>query len=94
MWSLIVLNTEFRNTLYEKKWFVLQGNAFVDSGSWRTPGKNLSDFANADNFRVYTGLGLRIIHKTIFNATFRIDYGYGITKNASKGLVFGIGQYF
>ena len=90
----IVLNTEFRNTLYEKKWFVLQGNAFVDSGSWRTPGKNLSDFANADNFRVYTGLGLRFIHKTIFNATFRIDYGYGITKNASKGLVFGIGQYF
>ena len=90
----IVLNTEYRKTLYEKGWFVLQGNAFVDSGSWRTPGGNFSDFANSDNFRVYPGVGLRFIHKTIFNATFRIDYGYGITKNASNGIVFGIGQYF
>ena len=90
----IVFNTEYRTTLYEKKWFVLQGNAFVDSGSWRKPGGGFDDFANADNFRVYPGVGLRFIHKTIFNATFRIDYGYGITKNASNGIVFGIGQYF
>ena len=92
--GIIVLNTEYRTTLYEKKWFVLQGNAFVDSGSWRQPGGNFSDFANSDNFRVYPGIGLRFIHKTIFNATFRIDYGYGITKDASNGVVFGIGQYF
>ncbi len=90
----IVFNTEYRTTLYEKKWFVLQGNAFVDSGSWRKPGGGFDDFANSDNFRVYPGIGLRFIHKTIFNATFRIDYGYGITKNASNGIVFGIGQYF
>lgn len=90
----IVLNTEFRKTLFEKKWFVLQGNAFVDSGTWRQPGENLSDFLNEKNVRVYSGLGLRFIHKTIFNATFRIDYGFGITKNGSNGLVFGIGQYF
>lgn len=90
----IVFNTEYRTTLYEKNWFVLQGNAFVDSGSWRKPGGGFDDFANTDNFRIYPGLGLRFIHKTIFNATFRIDYGYGITKNASNGIVFGIGQYF
>ena len=90
----IVLNTEYRKTLYEKGWFVLQGNAFIDSGTWRRPGGNFSDFLNSDNLRVYPGVGLRFIHKTIFNATFRIDYGYGITKNASNGIVFGIGQYF
>jgi hypothetical protein len=90
----IVLNTEYRTTLYEKKWFVLQGNAFVDSGSWRNPGGNFNDFANVDNIRVYPGIGLRFIHKTIFNATFRIDYGHGVTKNATNGIVFGIGQYF
>ena len=90
----IVLNTEYRKTLYEKGWFVLQGNAFIDSGTWRRPGGNFSDFLNSDNLRVYPGVGLRFIHKTIFNATFRIDYGYGITKNASSGIVFGIGQYF
>jgi outer membrane protein assembly factor BamA len=90
----IVFNTEFRKTLYEKKWFVLQGNAFVDSGTWRNPGGNFSDFSNQKNIRIYPGLGIRFIHKTIFNAVFRLDYGYGITKNASKGFVFGIGQYF
>ncbi len=90
----IVLNTEFRQTFFEKKWFVLQGNAFLDAGSWRNPGGTLNDFITAKNFRVYPGFGLRFIHKTIFNAVFRLDYGYGISKNASKGFVFGIGQYF
>ena len=90
----LVLNTEYRKTLYEKGWFVLQGNAFVDAGSWRNPGGKFSDFGNSSNFRIYPGVGLRFIHKTIFNAIFRLDYGYGVTKNASKGFVFGIGQYF
>ncbi|MGV6830455.1 MAG: POTRA domain-containing protein [bacterium] len=92
--AAIVLNTEYRYTLYEKNWFVLQGNAFVDAGSWRNPGGDLGDFGDAQNLRVYPGVGLRFIHKTIFNAIFRIDYGYGVTRDATSGLVFGIGQYF
>ncbi len=90
----IVLNTEYRHTLLEKNWFVLQGNAFVDAGSWRTPAGDLSDFADKDNIRIYPGIGIRFMHKKIFNAIFRIDYGVGITKDATHGLVFGIGQYF
>jgi outer membrane protein assembly factor BamA len=90
----VVLNTEYRYTVIEKDWFVLQGNAFVDSGTWRNPGGDLSDLINADNIKVYTGLGIRLIHKRIFNAIFRIDYGVGLTKDATKGFVFGIGQYF
>jgi hypothetical protein len=90
----LVLNTEYRHTLFEKDWFALQGNVFVDAGSWRNPGGNLDDFADSSNFRVYPGLGIRFIHKRIFNAIFRIDYGIGITRDATRGLVFGIGQYF
>ncbi|WP_299529555.1 POTRA domain-containing protein [Ulvibacterium sp.] len=92
----IVLNTEFRQTLVEKDWFVLQGNVFVDSGSWRLPGGSFSDFVDYDNVRVYPGVGLRFIHKRIFNAIFRIDYGFGLITNdsSSGGIVFGIGQYF
>lgn len=90
----IVLNTEYRYTLLDKNWLVLQGNAFVDGGSWRNPGGGFDDFLKSENIRVYPGIGIRFIHKRIFNAIFRIDYGYGITKNASKGFVFGIGQYF
>lgn len=90
----MVVNSEYRYTLYEKGWFILQGNGFVDAGTWRNPGGDFGDFVDSDNLRIYPGVGLRFIHKRIFNAIFRIDYGHGITKNASRGIVFGIGQYF
>lgn len=90
----IVINSEFRKTLYEKNWFVLQGNAFIDAGTWRQPGEQFDNFFDKRNMRAYPGVGLRFMHKTIFNAIFRLDYGFGITKNASNGIVFGIGQYF
>jgi outer membrane protein assembly factor BamA len=90
----IVFNTEYRHTLVDKKWFVLQSNVFIDGGSWRNPGGNLGDFLENENLRIYPGFGFRFMHKRIFNAIFRIDYGYGITKNSANGIVFGIGQYF
>lgn len=90
----IVLNTEYRYTFFEKKSFVLQGNGFMDAGTWRNPGKSLKSFTENENIKIYTGLGVRIIHNKIFNAVFRLDYGYGLTKNANRGFVFGIGQYF
>jgi hypothetical protein len=92
--GVVLLNTEYRHTVYEKDWFSLQGNVFIDSGSWRKPGGDLDDFISSENIKIYPGLGLRFIHKKIYNAIFRIDYGLGITKNSSKGIVFGIGQYF
>lgn len=92
--GVIVLNTEYRHTLVDRDWFVLQSNAFIDAGSWRNPGGDFGDFTDDQNLRVYPGIGLRFIHKKIFNATFRIDYGYGITAKATSGFVFGFGQYF
>jgi outer membrane protein assembly factor BamA len=90
----IVLNTEYRHTILEKNNFAVQGNIFVDGGTWRNPGGDFNDFLDSNNLRVYPGLGLRFIHKRIFNAIFRIDYGYGITPDGANGIVFGIGQYF
>lgn len=92
--GVIVLNTEYRHVLYKKNNLTLQGNLFIDAGSWRNPGGDLGDFSDSENLRVYPGLGIRFIHKKIYNAVFRIDYGYGITKNGTQGFVFGIGQYF
>ncbi len=92
--AAIVLNTEYRYSLFEKNWFVMQGNVFVDAGSWRNPGGDFGDFGDMQNLRVYPGIGVRFIHKRIFNTVFRIDYGYGITQDATNGFVFGIGQYF
>ncbi len=92
--AAIVLNTEYRHTLMDKDWFVLQSNVFIDGGTWRNPGGDFGDFGQSQNLRVYPGVGLRFIHKRIFNAIFRIDYGVGVTQDATRGVVFGIGQYF
>ncbi len=92
--AAIVLNTEYRHAFIDGEWFSLQGNIFIDGGSWRNPGGDFGDFADDQNLRIYPGIGVRFIHKRIFNAIFRIDYGHGITKDAARGIVFGIGQYF
>ena len=92
--GVVVLNTEYRHILHKKGNITIQGNAFIDAGSWRNPGGDFGDFSDSQNVRVYPGLGLRFIHKKIYNAIFRVDYGYGITKNGTQGFVFGIGQYF
>jgi len=92
--AALVLNTEYRHTFYEKGWFVVQGNAFVDAGSWRTPGEPFSQLFDGTSTRLYPGVGFRMIHKKIFNAVFRLDYGFGIGDDATNGIVFGIGQYF
>jgi outer membrane protein assembly factor BamA len=92
--AAIVLNTEYRQTLYEKGWFVLQGNAFIDAGSWRNPGGEVDELFDGSTIRFSPGVGIRFIHKRIFNAVFRLDYGVGIGDQATNGIVFGIGQYF
>ena len=89
----IVYNTEYRHTFYDKKWLTIQGNAFFDAGTWRQPGGELNDFFEDRNVRLFSGVGLRFINKKIYNAVFRIDYGFSL-KNQTNGLVFGIGQYF
>ena len=92
-----VLNSEYRHTIYDKNWLAIQTNVFTDFGSWRNPGGSLNDFFKKDNLRIFSGFGLRFISKKIYNATFRIDYGFGVLderNNSKGGLVFGIGQYF
>ena len=93
----IVYNSEYRHTIYDKSWLSIQSNLFTDFGAWRNPGGKLSDFTNSNNIHVYSGFGLRFISKKIYNATFRIDYGFRVSNGLGEskgGFVFGIGQYF
>ncbi|MBU3010873.1 outer membrane protein assembly factor [Polaribacter vadi] len=95
--GIFVLNTEYRHTVYDKKWLAIQTNVFTDFGSWRDPGGEFNDFFRSEIIRIYSGVGLRFISKKIYNATFRIDYGFSVINHRGQskgGLVFGIGQYF
>lgn len=92
--AVIVTNTEYRYTLIDKDWFSLQTNVFVDAGTWRFSGGELNDLLKIKSTRIHPGVGLRFIHKKIYNAVLRIDYGRGVVNGKQKGLVFGVGQYF
>ena len=95
--GVATLNSEFRYTIYDKNWLAIQTNIFTDIGSWRDPGGELNDFLKSEKLRIYSGFGLRFISKKVYNATFRIDYGFKVydgKSNSKGGLVFGIGQYF
>ena len=90
----IILNAEYRHTFYDKKQATVQGVLFSDSGSWRNPGGGFDDFSRQDNIVWFAGGGLRFIHKKIYNAIFRIDYGLNVQDSSYSGFVLGIGQYF
>jgi outer membrane protein assembly factor BamA len=95
--GVAVLNSEYQHTIYDKKWLAIETNVFVDIGSWRDPGGELTDFLKREKVRAYSGIGLRFMSKKIYNATFRIDYGFRVLdeRNQSRGgFVFGLGQYF
>ncbi len=90
----IILNAEYRQTFIDKEKIAIQGVLFSDSGSWRNPGGDFSDFSNNENFVLFAGGGLRFIHKKIYNAIFRVDYGFNLQEETIHGFVLGIGQYF
>ena len=90
----IIINVEYRHTLLGKRKTAVQGVLFSDIGSWRNPGGDLSDFILSGNFVLFAGGGFRFIHKEIYNAIIRIDYGFNLRAPEVNGFVFGIGQYF
>jgi hypothetical protein len=90
----IILNVEHRQTIYDQKDLAAQFVVFSDMGSWRNPGGNFNDFSDPENFVLFAGGGIRLIHKKIYNAILRIDYGADLQDVSRSGFVLGIGQYF
>lgn len=92
--AMIIMNNEYRHTLTNWSKIATQAVLFSDWGTWRGPGGELSDLTNVDNFQWFAGGGVRVIHKEIFNAVLRIDYGINLLHRSSTGFVIGVGQYF
>ena len=92
--AMAIMNNEFRHTVIERPRVAAQVVGFSDFGTWRSPGGELSELVDPDNFEWFAGGGVRLIHKEIFNAIFRIDYGFDVLTPRRSGFVIGIGQYF
>jgi outer membrane protein assembly factor BamA len=90
----LVLNVEYRHTLWDSRLFALQGVVFSDAGAWRTAGGTLDDFVNPDYIRHFVGPGVRFIYKKAHNAIIRLDYGFDLYQAGERGIVLGFGQYF
>jgi outer membrane protein insertion porin family len=90
----IVFNVEYRYAFIEREVLAVQGVLFSDIGAWRNPGGKISDFAENESQVYFAGGGLRFINKKIYNAIFRIDYGFDLKSLENNGFVIGIGQYF
>jgi outer membrane protein assembly factor BamA len=90
----LVLNVEYRHTIFNKANFAGQLVGFSDAGTWRSAGGPLSDFVDPDIFRHFVGGGIRVIYKKAHNAILRADYGVDVLNANSRGLVLGLGQYF
>jgi len=90
----LILNTEYRHTLYESPKFGAQVVAFSDLGTWRNPGGELKDLFDKNQFRQFIGGGIRLIYNKIYGAVLRIDYGVDVFNKEQRGFVIGLGQYF
>lgn len=92
--GVVVVNTEYRRLFCDLPAFAIQGVAFADTGTWRTPGGELSDFMRSRNMELFAGLGVRFIYKKALNTTLRFDYGIDLQDTQISGFVVGVGQYF
>lgn len=92
--GMIVVNTEYRRLFCDFPSFAIQGVAFADTGTWRVPGGELSDFTQAENMELFAGLGARFIYKKALNTILRFDYGIDLQDTHISGFVVGVGQYF
>lgn len=90
----IILNMEYRQTVFDAGYIAGQMVGFSDLGTWRNPGGDFGDFIDRENFRHFIGLGVRLIYKRAFDAILRLDYGIDLYDSSQRGFVFGFGQYF
>ncbi len=90
----LTLNSEYRQTFMQNHIGAIQGVAFLDLSAWRPAGSTVKEMWKAENNVSFTGAGLRIHLRKLNNFVFRLDYGFSLTTEGQRGVVFGAGQYF
>ena len=82
-------NSEFRNTLWQQNYAILQAVAFVDLVSVSEDAQNLDTLDGAS-----AGLGLRVIFPNIYRFVLRLDVAEPLKKNDDERISLGVQQFF
>lgn len=90
----LILNLEYRHTLWKHKWVTLQAAAFCDHGTLRSPGDTFNDFLPKSKYNLLTGGGLRLHLNVVYNTCIRVDYSVNPFDPTIGGFTFGFGQFF
>ncbi len=84
---------EWRKEVVTYKKIILQGVVFSDFATLRLPGNEWTFNSQYMPFFNSVGLGTRLHYTKIYNAIFRIDYGYEYIQKSGQ-LLIGIGHFF
>ena len=90
----LVLNTEYRHTVWKHKYVTFQAAGFIDYGTLRQPGDSFDDFLSRDEQHIYTGIGIRAHLNVFYKTSLRLDYSVNPTDVTQRGFTFGFGQFF
>lgn len=89
-----ILNLEYAHRWIKHKYFILQTSVFTDVGFIRQAGADFRSTFSEMNSYYYSGVGLKIQSRWLYNAIIRFDYGFNLENFNENGLVVGFGHYF
>ena len=90
----IIVNGEYRHSLWTHKYVTLQSAAFFDYGALREAGKSFDTFFDDEYPNLFLGTGLRFNLNILYKTCIRIDYSINPFDTSQRGLTFGFGQFF
>lgn len=90
----LTLNMEYRHTLIDNDWLIIEGVGFTDHSTLRMPGRHVKQLFQFNQLYSTAGIGARFTLEKIYGAILRLDYGIGLQERSGNGLVIGLGQYF
>lgn len=88
-----MFNSEYRYLLFKQTWIGLQTVIFMDVGSWRNPGGQITDVPERDNLKYFMGGRASTYFPEAQQVMLRLDYGYGLNPAGINGFVVSLGQY-
>lgn len=85
-------NIEFRTSVYQWRWLVLQSNVFFDVAQLINPTTSIE--SNNDDIFHSVGLGLRLISPNVYRFVGRLDLAVDTSHPATSRFSFGVQQFF